>query len=408
MQRKKPTFLVPNGHGDYTNGNLAKSKSPSLTGLEKLEQKRACGGKKIHEEVANGRRSRRKEREHIARVTAKPDNAFQWHKFSENVAAMVKATLEYEQRLKGGSPSSFVTSESGALAAKEETGITIRPSNGTHLPEEEEANVVGEVEFAVPIKGIGQLRNIGLYTSHAKEDDPRVRDDKGPSEDKSTDDGPFKEQQLGDKSSKEKAPSHFPSIPKPQDDTEETCKDAVTVANVQSSPQNSHEIQLGSQNPSATQMQLPKDVPFPKHNITSTRELSKFGNQGLNPAYKTIPKFPLGGESMHIEPSVTTMNTASAANGQHAEKDKSHEELKRTLVGVDSTPKEETTAEEQQKLAIEKCLHFDDTSEGHYLNCDLRYFPMRWLAHTAGPFEVVLVDPPWRLKGMDKLDLAFV
>jgi hypothetical protein len=38
--------------------------------------------------------------------------------------------------------------------------------------------------------------------------------------------------------------------------------------------------------------------------------------------------------------------------------------------------------------------------EGTFFNCDLRYFPLSCL---GGNFDVVLMDPPWRLRGSEQI-----
>lgn len=40
--------------------------------------------------------------------------------------------------------------------------------------------------------------------------------------------------------------------------------------------------------------------------------------------------------------------------------------------------------------------------DGAYINCDLRYFNLRFLRDKLGSFDVVLTDPPWRIRGAEK------
>ncbi|EME26927.1 N6-adenosine-methyltransferase subunit METTL3 [Galdieria sulphuraria] len=40
--------------------------------------------------------------------------------------------------------------------------------------------------------------------------------------------------------------------------------------------------------------------------------------------------------------------------------------------------------------------------DGAYINCDLRYFNLRYLREKLGSFDVVLADPPWRIRGAEK------
>lgn len=43
-----------------------------------------------------------------------------------------------------------------------------------------------------------------------------------------------------------------------------------------------------------------------------------------------------------------------------------------------------------------------------YLNCDVRYFNWQLFAEEVGKFEVVLIDPPWRIKGAQQNDSQFM
>lgn len=43
----------------------------------------------------------------------------------------------------------------------------------------------------------------------------------------------------------------------------------------------------------------------------------------------------------------------------------------------------------------------DDSKMGSntFINCDLRFFNLQYLVDQLGHFEVVQIDPPWRIKG---------
>ena len=43
-----------------------------------------------------------------------------------------------------------------------------------------------------------------------------------------------------------------------------------------------------------------------------------------------------------------------------------------------------------------------------YINCDVRYFNFEYLTSKLGQFEVLLVDPPWRIKGGQKNDSQYM
>eukprot|EP01119_Soliformovum_irregulare_P024861 TRINITY_DN9021_c0_g1_i1.p1 TRINITY_DN9021_c0_g1~~TRINITY_DN9021_c0_g1_i1.p1 ORF type:complete len:619 (-),score=142.43 TRINITY_DN9021_c0_g1_i1:11-1867(-) len=69
----------------------------------------------------------------------------------------------------------------------------------------------------------------------------------------------------------------------------------------------------------------------------------------------------------------------------------------RSLENIKSTADKEIDAveEKDEKERIE-----EEWKDGHWVNCDLRYFPLSSL----GKFDVVLLDPPWRLRGNQNMN----
>jgi hypothetical protein len=58
-------------------------------------------------------------------------------------------------------------------------------------------------------------------------------------------------------------------------------------------------------------------------------------------------------------------------------------------------------AEEKPKKK-EKVYPYDwRWHDGTWINCDLRYFDLTTL---GGNFDVVLIDPPWRIRGSGQID----
>ena len=43
-----------------------------------------------------------------------------------------------------------------------------------------------------------------------------------------------------------------------------------------------------------------------------------------------------------------------------------------------------------------------------YINCDLRYFNLKYITELLGQFDVVLIDPPWRIKGGQRNDSSLM
>lgn len=43
-----------------------------------------------------------------------------------------------------------------------------------------------------------------------------------------------------------------------------------------------------------------------------------------------------------------------------------------------------------------------------FINCDLRFFNLQYLVDQLGHFEVVQIDPPWRIKGAQRNNTSFM
>jgi len=43
-----------------------------------------------------------------------------------------------------------------------------------------------------------------------------------------------------------------------------------------------------------------------------------------------------------------------------------------------------------------------------YLNCDVKYFNWDHFMSEVGKFDVLVIDPPWRIKGAQKNDSQFM
>lgn len=59
--------------------------------------------------------------------------------------------------------------------------------------------------------------------------------------------------------------------------------------------------------------------------------------------------------------------------------------------------------EKEKNLPISKII-----KNQTYINCDLRYFNFDLLTERIGSFDVILCDPPWRIKGGQKNDSSFM
>ena len=43
-----------------------------------------------------------------------------------------------------------------------------------------------------------------------------------------------------------------------------------------------------------------------------------------------------------------------------------------------------------------------------FVNCDVRYFNWKLFTEQVGKFDVMIIDPPWRIKGAQKNDSQFM
>lgn len=57
--------------------------------------------------------------------------------------------------------------------------------------------------------------------------------------------------------------------------------------------------------------------------------------------------------------------------------------------------------QKRDKKLVEK----QEERKGHFINCDLQYFNLELLKIRPNfSFDVIMIDPPWRLKGLEKQD----
>lgn len=64
-----------------------------------------------------------------------------------------------------------------------------------------------------------------------------------------------------------------------------------------------------------------------------------------------------------------------------------------SCVGVAENQKTSSSLRRQIREQIRRL------NDGYYINCDLRYFNLAYLRECVGNFDVVLIDPPWRIAG---------
>lgn len=43
-----------------------------------------------------------------------------------------------------------------------------------------------------------------------------------------------------------------------------------------------------------------------------------------------------------------------------------------------------------------------------FINCDIRFFNLKYLVEQIGEFEVIHIDPPWRIKGAQRNNSSFM
>lgn len=53
-------------------------------------------------------------------------------------------------------------------------------------------------------------------------------------------------------------------------------------------------------------------------------------------------------------------------------------------------------------------LNNKNHKNGNYINADLKYINFDFLVEKFGHFDIILMDPPWRIKGGQGNDSAFM
>ncbi len=59
--------------------------------------------------------------------------------------------------------------------------------------------------------------------------------------------------------------------------------------------------------------------------------------------------------------------------------------------------------------AIDKIREgFQNPDKATFINCDVKYFNWQLFSEEVGKFDVLIIDPPWRIKGAQQNDSQFM
>lgn len=96
----------------------------------------------------------------------------------------------------------------------------------------------------------------------------------------------------------------------------------------------------------------------------------------------------------------------------------SSEETQEIPSTLDDIPKPQTEPMEQKTKDTTTITHPGMINYKHikkpllksytFINCDVNYFNFKYLVSRTGPFDVIMMDPPWRIKGGQKNDSQFM
>lgn len=53
-------------------------------------------------------------------------------------------------------------------------------------------------------------------------------------------------------------------------------------------------------------------------------------------------------------------------------------------------------------------MHEIDLGSSTFINCDIRFFNLQYLVDQLGHFDIVQIDPPWRIKGAQRNNTSFM
>ena len=84
---------------------------------------------------------------------------------------------------------------------------------------------------------------------------------------------------------------------------------------------------------------------------------------------------------------------------------------KTKVVSRDLAEKEEKEVKDQRNgNAVNKVIEYKQSQlkSKTFINCDLRFFNLNFLVDQLGHFEVVHIDPPWRIKGAQRNNSSFM
>ncbi|EAR99108.2 MT-A70 family protein (macronuclear) [Tetrahymena thermophila SB210] len=134
------------------------------------------------------------------------------------------------------------------------------------------------------------------------------------------------------------------------------------------------------------------------------KNICQENSQDLNQTNSKVQK-DITSNEMQIEKQALSQQAQS--NLQNAQ-DEQNQELKKKHIGI-LADKNKESGENMVQLQSELDLLYEKYYPSQtYINCDLKYFNLELIIQNTGLFDIVYMDPPWRIKGGQQFDSQFM
>lgn len=112
----------------------------------------------------------------------------------------------------------------------------------------------------------------------------------------------------------------------------------------------------------------------------------------------------------------TAIKSIDKSNIQKSDSDKispNFEQIQNSLINDKNIKETSSNCSKNQEVISTKCVTDEIIqstllSSYTFINCDVNYFNFEYLAKKIGSFDVIMMDPPWRIKGGQKNDSQFM
>lgn len=113
-------------------------------------------------------------------------------------------------------------------------------------------------------------------------------------------------------------------------------------------------------------------------------------------------------KELSVGPVTRTSGAAKVAAKWQVEDSSEGGEFKFPLINEYYSQHSDEFLRTMDSLDKARAARSDPLANNTYINCDVKYFNWEMFIEEVGKFDVLVIDPPWRIKGAQKNDSQFM